>query len=226
MAKKARPARRHGNVEIEEFLDAPKTEKEKAIIEAAVALISQRGIDGATTAEIARHAKVTERTLFRYFPSKQDLVRRVLFPLLVRGGVVEQWQALATMLNTKGPDLKTWYVAAATARYQQVSKNSTRTRMVLAELLQNAELRAAMGKMWHAHIWQPMTQHLKELRTVGEIRKEIDVEVLARMMLYVQAGYFLARHVFAPGHKWDDAAEFEMMGEILARGAQSGAPRN
>src|SRR5262245_62002012 len=116
MAKKM--TARRARIEVEELFAAPTTEKQKAIMEAAVALISQRGIDGATTAEIARHAGVTEKTLFRYFPTKQDLVRRVLFPLLVRGGIAQQWEAMESMLKTKGPDLKIWYVAAATARYE------------------------------------------------------------------------------------------------------------
>ena len=65
MAKKV--TSRRARIEVEELFAAPTTEKQKAIIEAAVALIGQRGIDGATTAEIARHAGVTEKTLFRYF---------------------------------------------------------------------------------------------------------------------------------------------------------------
>src|SRR5262245_4774643 len=58
--------------------------RKKAITEAATELLGQRGVDGATTAEIARRANVTEKTLSRYFPSKKDLVKRVLFPPLLR----------------------------------------------------------------------------------------------------------------------------------------------
>jgi TetR/AcrR family transcriptional regulator len=219
MAKTARGKGKQGRVAIEPLFEAPVTEKEKAIIEAAVALIGQRGIDGATTAEIARHAGVTERTLFRYFPSKQDLVRRVLLPLLVQGGIARQWEALEAMFKTEQADLKAWYVAAAKARFEQVSKNPVRTRTVMTELVQNSELRDAMSALWRQHIWQPMVQHLKEMQAAGEIRAGIDVEVLAHMIHFLQAGYFLARHVFAPGGKWDDAKHFEQMGEILSRGA-------
>ena len=60
------------------------TVKERAILAAAVDLLGERGVDGATTAEIAKRADVTERTLFRYFPSKRDLVRRVLAPTILR----------------------------------------------------------------------------------------------------------------------------------------------
>src|SRR5262245_66401641 len=71
MQKKQRLSLRDLEQEAEKFLK-PTTPKERAIIEAASALLGERGIDGATTAEIAKRAGVTERTLFRYFPSKND----------------------------------------------------------------------------------------------------------------------------------------------------------
>ena len=82
---------------------APKTDKERAILMAAVELIGERGIDGETTAEFARRAKVTERTLFRYFPSKANLVRRVLLPLVMEGGLKRQWSSLEEVLRTPRP---------------------------------------------------------------------------------------------------------------------------
>src|SRR5262245_4967607 len=71
MQKKQRLSLRDLEQEAEKFLK-PTTPKEQAIIEAASVLLGERGIDGATTAEIAKRAGVTERTLFRYFPSKND----------------------------------------------------------------------------------------------------------------------------------------------------------
>lgn len=51
----------------------PKSEdKKQALLEAATAAIAQQGI-AASTAMIARNAGVAEGTLFRYFPTKDDL---------------------------------------------------------------------------------------------------------------------------------------------------------
>jgi AcrR family transcriptional regulator len=41
---------------------------------AAVELFLEKGYDGTTAAEIAAHAGVTERTFFRYFPDKRDVL--------------------------------------------------------------------------------------------------------------------------------------------------------
>ena len=210
--------------ETKKFL-APTTEKERSIIEAAAVLFGERGIEGATTAEIARRAGVTEKTLFRYFPSKKDLVRRVLFPPLLRSGLTRQWEAVESLLKAKDSSFRSWYVAAETKELSIIAKHPALTRTVNIELLQNEELRGAIAPLWQQHIWRPMVEGLEELRTKGVIRKDIDVEVLARAIHCLHIGYFLARHVFAPDGNWDDTYEIDQMAEILAGGTSGATPR-
>jgi AcrR family transcriptional regulator len=45
-----------------------------AIAEAAKELFAQRGFDAVTVADVAEAADVSEKTVFNYFPSKEDLV--------------------------------------------------------------------------------------------------------------------------------------------------------
>jgi TetR/AcrR family transcriptional regulator len=202
---------------------APATDKEKSIIEAAVALIGERGIDGATTAAIAKRANVTEKTLFRYFPSKSDLVKRVLFPLILQRGLTRQWEQVEALLRTKGTSLKDWYIAATTKELSVVAKNVGLTRTVNIELLQNEELRHALSQLWQQHIWKPMLGTLGDLQQSGVIRKDVDIEVLARAIHCLHVGYFLARYVFAPDRDWDDASEINQMAEILTAGSGTGS---
>src|SRR5262245_65540334 len=122
MQKKLRLSLRDLEQETEKFF-APATEKEKAIMEAASALIGERGMDGATTAEIAKRAGVTERTLFRYFPSKNDLVRRVLFPPLLNTAVSREWEKFEALLMKSQPDLKRWYMGFSSERFAAIAKN-------------------------------------------------------------------------------------------------------
>ena len=51
----------------------PTTPTKEKILDATIALVSQKGYLGATTREIARGAGVTELTLFRHFGTKEKL---------------------------------------------------------------------------------------------------------------------------------------------------------
>jgi AcrR family transcriptional regulator len=51
-----------------------KRETREAIARAAWKLFTRRGFDTVTVADIARAAKVSEKTVFNYFPAKEDLV--------------------------------------------------------------------------------------------------------------------------------------------------------
>jgi AcrR family transcriptional regulator len=51
-----------------------KQQTREAIAETARRLFSERGFDRVTVAEIARAAEVAEKTVFNYFPTKEDLV--------------------------------------------------------------------------------------------------------------------------------------------------------
>lgn len=50
------------------------TEKKLAVVEAAIAILADKGYEGTTTAAIARKAGVGEGTIYRYFNNKSDLI--------------------------------------------------------------------------------------------------------------------------------------------------------
>jgi AcrR family transcriptional regulator len=70
VSRRAKPARRRERL--------PRDERMAAIMEVARAVFCEKGYAQASTAEIAARAGVVEGTLYRYFPSKRDLLIRVV----------------------------------------------------------------------------------------------------------------------------------------------------
>jgi AcrR family transcriptional regulator len=63
-------------VSAEGLRERKKRRTREAIAEAAMALFQARGFDAVTVADVARAAEVSEKTVFNYFPTKEDLVVR------------------------------------------------------------------------------------------------------------------------------------------------------
>src|SRR3954462_11685557 len=86
----------------------PSTSKEEAIVNAATQLFGEKGYEGTRTADIASTAGVTERTLFRYFPSKEKLYRRVMFPALLVAAVPRALLDAGELFGTESESVTEW----------------------------------------------------------------------------------------------------------------------
>ncbi|MGM0900788.1 MAG: TetR/AcrR family transcriptional regulator [Bacillota bacterium] len=60
-----------------------KSDTKKKIIEKARKLFAERGFNGATTAEIARHVGVSEAALYKHFKSKKEIFLACITPSVV-----------------------------------------------------------------------------------------------------------------------------------------------
>jgi AcrR family transcriptional regulator len=208
--------------EIERFL-MPATGKERDILNAAVDLLGERGVDGATTAEIARRAGVTERTLFRYFPSKRDLVRRVLAPTILRTILTREWKPFGALLDGSAAERgeRSMFVSK---RFAGLPTNPPVARALFGELTRNVELRNNLARLWQRHFWKPMLATVTHLKAKGALRKDVDLEALVWAIDCLNIGYLFLRNIHAADRKWDDAKELEKMADILLHGSAS-APR-
>jgi TetR/AcrR family transcriptional regulator len=197
----------------------PATEKERAIVKAAMELITKKGVDGATTAAIARRAGVTEKTLFRYFPSKKDLVRRVLLPPVLGGGLMRAWDEMNEEMRTPSADFKAWYTLFTTHRLTSLARNPQFVGTFLFELANNTELRDGVETVWRERVWGPMRDRLRTMQGEGKVRADIDIDSLARVIHCINLGYFLIRHALKPDPGWNDEYEIGQMADLLMHGA-------
>ncbi|MGH8688781.1 MAG: TetR/AcrR family transcriptional regulator [Burkholderiales bacterium] len=186
---------------------------EHRILEAAERLFAERGYAAARTAEIARAAKVTERTLFKYFPDKDTLLERVLSPAIL---------AAATPPPSGEAPFSAWFETLLRQRIAVAGARPHALRVVLVELLTRAESRRRFAPLWKRDLWGGLVRAVARFQARGELRADLDAESLARMVLSLALGYLLTRTLVAPELAWDDGREIARLLEVLRRGAASG----
>ncbi|HEX5093166.1 MAG TPA: TetR family transcriptional regulator [Burkholderiales bacterium] len=180
------------------------------ILAAAHRLFAERGAAAARTAEIARAAGVTERTLFKHFPEKARLLERA---------AGEAMQAVAAAPPDDAVAFAVWFETLLRARLAGAEAHPHALRLVLVELLTSPAARKRFGPVWKRELWSPLVRAIARFQARGELRSDLDAESLARMVLSLALGYLLSRTLVAPGLAWDDAKEIGRLLEVLQRGA-------
>lgn len=196
--------------------DNPLTEKQKDILKAAETLFSQHGYSDTPTAEIARRAGVTEKTLFKHFPTKSDLLKRVMFPLLLRIIVPTQIKHMKTLIQNSGNSPKETFKAILTDRMNLVSQFQGKIKFLLQELLRNEDLRTQASKLWHEQLWVEFVRIIDAMKESGQVRKDVDSAIAARAMVSLAVSYLLSSQLFP--NKWNHKDNIDKLSEILVKG--------
>lgn len=202
----------------------PKSEKEAQIVAAAELVFAASGFDGATTAELAREAKVTERTLFKYFPSKAALYRRVLAGLLYSTIVPGHMRDLKDRILERGPQFREWYTAILTGRYHAVAAEPFRLKLLWGALLYSHDFAEFFGKLWRENLYETSVAAIRYFQSVKQVRSDLDAEAMVRASFSLGAGFLLTRFVFAPDAKIDVEKEIHTIVEIFAGGISTRVP--
>ncbi len=180
------------------------------ILAAASELFAERGAAATRTAEIARAAGVTERTLFKHFPEKARLLERA---------AGDAMQAVTAAPPDDAVPFAVWFETLLRARLAAAQANPHALRLVLIELLTSPAARKRFAPVWKRELWSALVRSVVRFQARGELRRDLEAEALARMVLSLALGYLLSRTLVAPGLAWDDAKEIGRLLEVLQRGA-------
>ena len=197
----------------------PATSKEAAILQAATKLFGEKGYEATRTADIAAAAKVTERTLFRYFPSKEKLYRRVMFPALLAAAVPKALMDAGELFGTEADTVAEWHRRVLTLRVAAAREAAPQFRLLVSSLMSDEALRGKVIDIWKENVLQPLLVTLRRFQKRGQLRSDLAPEKLARALISLNLGYIFARALLAPDARWDDPREIEATVELLLRGA-------
>jgi AcrR family transcriptional regulator len=199
--------------------ERPRTEKEAAILQAATTIFGARGYREARTADIAAAAGVTERTLFRYFPTKDRLYRRVMFPAVLAATMPRELNETGKLFAADSESFADWHRRVLELRTGAARAAAPQFRLMIATLMSDERLRDKVIAIWRKHLWQHALETVERFQRRRQLRTDLPREAIARAIISLNLGYIIARALLAPQASWNDDAEIEATVELLLRGA-------
>lgn len=197
----------------------PATQKEADILESATLIFSEKGYEGARTAEIAEAAGVTERTLFKYFRTKEALFRRVMYPALLAAAMPRALIDAGQLFGRDAESFADWHRNILVLRLQAAKEAAPQFRVLIGALMTDDALRRKTTRIWRDNVWKPLLGSMRRFRRRGQLRADLRPETVARAVISLNLGYIVARALLAPEGDWDDPAEIDETVELLLRGA-------
>jgi AcrR family transcriptional regulator len=199
--------------------ERPRTAREAAILRAATRLFGANGYRGARTADIAAAAGVTERTLFKYFASKEALHRRVMFPAVLAATMPCELTETGKLFAADSESFAQWHRRVLKLRIDAARVAAPQLRLLLATLMTEEPVRRKVIAIWRENLWRHALRTVRRFQKRGELRAGLRPEVIARAIISLNLGYIIARALLAPEARWDDDAEIAATVGLLLDGA-------
>ncbi len=165
-------------------------DRRTAIIEAAIEVFSQYGFDAGTTRQIADQAGVAEGLLYRYFDSKQDLLREAVRSRSALPWLEESEDALLALPAEEG------IRRILTRALDHMDGNSGPFTVMWSQLATNDAVAQSLGGFIKEAL-QRIAGFLEAKVASGELR-EIDTEVASQMMMGSLVTYTLRTRRLSP----------------------------
>ncbi|MDR6224933.1 TetR/AcrR family transcriptional regulator [Desmospora profundinema] len=191
------------------------TDKQKDVIRAALELFAEKGYAGTTTQAIAQKARVSEKTLFKHFESKEKLFRQTVYPAMIQvlaPLLIEQTEKIIE--KEKNRHYRDVLYDVYKDRIDFAIENPDVIKLILQELLFSPDLRGVMANILQQQM-APLISQVLPPTDDGEPDYS-----LIRVILSLLVGYISTRTILAPDQAWDDEKEIQFMLDVLFYGLE------
>jgi AcrR family transcriptional regulator len=161
--------------------------RKQQILEAALAVFSEKGFAQATTAEIARSAGVAEGTIYNYFKSKRELLIAVIRELIITIPLLDLIERIP------GADIADTFKQILQNRFNLIETGPvSRIPPLMGEIVRDPELKA----LWSEQFVRPFFTRLEEgyrvLAASGKFRR-FDPAVAVRAIGGLILGFLILK---------------------------------
>jgi AcrR family transcriptional regulator len=195
-----------------------RADAERRIAEAALEAFADRGYNATTTSEIARQAGVAEGTIFRYYPTKKDLLISVVAPVVAQFLAPMVRRNLEAILTAPHDTPESFMRAVLADRLALVRDHPSIMRVLAQEIPINPELRNQFRAAIFDHLFPLGLAAIARFQRMRQIAPDLAPTTVVRIIASTFAGYVVARVFLAPDAHWDDTREVDAMVRVLMRG--------
>jgi len=188
----------------------PAAQRREQLLDVAAQLFSTRGYAGATTAQIAKEAGITEPIIYRHFKSKRDL----FVALIERTGkqTLDQWER-----DLKGVDDPGARLMKIIGENPMVSEEGRDGYRVLLQSISEVEdeliHKAVADHMTRLHAF--ITREIERAQEAHKVTSRFSAGVIAWVLVNVGMGYGVLTAMGVPGHGFDSSGIH--VKDVLAR---------
>ncbi len=176
----------------------PATERRQQLLDTAAQLFAQRGYSGATTAELARAAGVTEPIIYRHFSSKRDL----FIALIDQTGeeTIRLWEK--HLSETTDPAERLRRLIGANPMVTNKGRGVYRVIVqAMTEIDDEYILEALQRHISALHRF--LAQQVIDAQDNGRVSKRFSPEITAWLLLHLGLGYGVLAPLGIPDHARD-----------------------
>lgn len=188
--------------------------KRSAIL-SALELFSKQGYDGTSTMAIAKHAGISQATIFKYFKTKQDLLKEILRPI-VQNLLPSYKMEFLDSLPDK-PTLKENVAFLVRDRYRFLEANSDVIMIFLSQVLTGGDIKDLFVGFITESEKDFVNNIFDRLKRTGEMSASVTPLVMLRTIGGQLLTYFLQTHKIAPQLPVDKEADLNLIIELVTK---------
>jgi AcrR family transcriptional regulator len=177
----------------------PAEQRREQLLDTAVTLFATRGFSGATTAELARAAGVTEPIIYRHFKSKKDLFIAVIERTSdLTMGIWER-----QLRSAKDSAQRLRRLIAANPTISDRGRGIYRAILQAMTEIEDPDIKAALQH--HViKLHKFVTEEVVHAQEEGEVSKAFSPEITAWTLLHLGLGYGVLAPLGIEDHAIDD----------------------
>ena len=192
--------------------------KEQEILEAAIKIFSEKGFSGATTSEIAKEAGVAEGTIFRYFKTKKDILKKVMIKLvMVFAEELVTVRIGKIIKDNKGKSEREFLRSLFKDRFDIIIKNWDMLKIVFIEIQYHEDLRTVFIQNFAVKGKRIMGEFYDECVSRG-IFKNYNSTLVLRSCVGMFAIYMIQRQIAPELFVMEDDKQIDMMVDMVLCG--------